>query len=85
MSGDDRLRGAYHEMLDLMEMVGIATGQLREGLEDFDAGNVRGSCIMADDALATLAELEVKVSEVAGAVAGWQNWAQYEMEEGDDD
>ena len=72
-------RCEFHEMLELL---GTASGQLREAASDNDLGNTQGALIVVDDFLGTLAELEAKVSEVAAMGARWRSWAEQSLEEG---
>jgi hypothetical protein len=74
-------RCEFHEMLELL---GTASGQLREAASDNDndMGNTQGALIVVDDFLGTLAELESKVSEVAAMVARWRSWAEQSLDEG---
>ena len=78
----DLLLDARCEFHDLIELLGAASGQLREAHADHDTGNTQGAVIVADDLMNTLSELETKVSEVAAMVARWRSWAEQSLEEG---
>lgn len=76
----DLLLDARCEFHSLLEMLGTASGQLREAASDADTGNTLGAMVVVDDFLLTLSELESKVSEVAAMAARWQSWAKEEVE-----
>jgi len=78
----DLLLDARCEFHGLLELLGTASGQLREAASDADTGNTLGAMIVVDDFLLTLSELEAKVSEVAAMAARWHSWAkEYEESE----
>ena len=72
----DLLLDARCEFHTLLELLGTASGQLREAASDADQGNTLGASIVIDDFLLTLSELETKVSEVAATAARWRTWAE---------
>jgi hypothetical protein len=72
----DLLLEARCEFHSLLEMLGTASGQLREAASDADQGNTLGASLVVDDFLLTLSELETKVSEVAAMAARWRSWAE---------
>lgn len=72
----DLLLDARCEFHTLLELLGTASGQLREAASDADQGNTLGASIVVDDFLLTLSELETKVSEVAAMAARWRSWAE---------
>lgn len=74
----DLLLEARYEVPNVMERLGLFTGQLNEALSDADAGNDTGAQIVADDALCTLAELETMLSEVGAKIAKWKQLAEEE-------
>ena len=74
--GHELLIDARCEFHTLLELLGTASGQLREAASDADQGNTLGASIVIDDFLLTLSELETKVSEVAATAARWRTWAE---------
>jgi hypothetical protein len=76
----DLLLDARCEFHGLLELLGTASGQLREAASDADTGNTLGAMVVVNDLFATLSELEAKVSEVAAMAARWQSWAKEEVE-----
>ena len=76
----DLLLEARCEFHTLLELLGTASGQLREAASDADTGNTLGAMVVVDDFWLTLSELEAKVSEVAAMAARWQSWAKEEVE-----
>lgn len=72
----DLLLEARCEFHTLLELLGAASGQLREAANDACEGNTLGASIVVDDFLLTLSELETKVSEVAATAARWRSWAE---------
>lgn len=78
----DLLMEARLEFHDLIELIGAASGQLREALGDQAAGNLGGAAIVADDLVMSLSELEVKASALAAKVSRWQLLAEQTLEAG---
>ena len=72
----DLLLDARCEFHTLLELLGTASGQLREAASDADQGNTLGASIVIDDFLLTLSELETKISEVAAMAARWRSWVE---------
>ena len=72
----DLLLDARCEFHTLLELLGTASGQLREAASDADQGNTLGASIVIDDFLLTLSELKTKVSEIAAMAARWRTWAE---------
>ena len=72
----DLLLDARCEFHGMLELLGTASGQLREAASDNDMGNTRGAIIVVDNFLSTMAELEANVSEVSAMVTRWRSWAE---------
>ena len=78
----DLLLDARCEFHDLLELLGTASGQLREASSDNDMGNTRGAVAVIGDFMETINELETKLSEVAAMAARWRTWAEQSMKKG---
>lgn len=78
----DLLLDARAEFHDILELLGTASGQLREAHTDHDSGNTQGATIVVDDFLCTMSELEAKISEVSAMAARWKSWADEALEKG---
>ena len=76
----DLLLDARCEFHSLLELLGTASGQLREAASDNDMGNTQGALVVIDDFLSTVTELEHKLSEVAMMAARWTIWAKAAQE-----
>lgn len=76
----DLLLDARCEFHTLLELLGTASGQLREAASDNDMGNTQGALVVIDDFLSTVTELEHKLSEVAMMAARWTIWAKAAQE-----
>ncbi len=76
----DHLLDARCEFHDLLELLGTASGQLREAASDHCMGNTQGALVVVDDFLFTVTELEHKLSEVAMMAARWRIWANEQKE-----
>lgn len=76
----DLLLDARCEFHSLLELLGTASGQLREAASDNDMGNTQGALVVIDDFLSTVTELEHKLSEVAMMAARWTIWAKVAQE-----
>jgi hypothetical protein len=72
----DLLLDARCEFHGLLELLGTASGQLREAASDHDMGNTQGALIVVDDFLSTVTELEHALHEVTRMAARWTIWAQ---------
>lgn len=71
----DLLLDARCEFHSLLELLGTASGQLREAASDNDMGNTQGALVVIDDFLSTVTELEYKLLEVTMMAARWTIWA----------
>lgn len=71
----DLLLDARCEFHRLLELLGTASGQLREAASDNDMGNTQGALVVIDDFLSTVTELEYKLLEVTMMTARWTMWA----------
>jgi len=76
----DLLLDARCEFHGLLELLGTASGQLREAASDHDMGNTQGALIVVDDFLSTVTELDHKLSGVAMMAARWTIWANEQKE-----
>ncbi len=76
----DLLLDARCEFHSLLELLGTASGQLREAASDNDMGNTQGALIVIDDFLSTVTELEHTLSEIAMMAARWTIWAKAAQE-----
>ena len=76
----DLLLDARCEFHSLLELLGTASGQLREAASDNDMGNTQGALVVIDDFLSTVTELEHKLSEIAMMAARWTIWAKAAQE-----
>lgn len=76
----DLLLDARCEFHSLLELLGTASGQLREAASDNDMGNTQGALVVIDDFLATVTELEHKLSEITMMAARWTIWAKAAQE-----
>jgi len=76
----DLLLDARCEFHALIELLGTASGQLREAASDNDMGNTQGALVVIDDFLSTVTELEHKLSEIAMMAARWTIWAKAAQE-----
>lgn len=72
----DLLLDARCEFHGVYELLGAASGQLREAASDNDAGNTQGAMIVVDDLLLTLAELEGSLFQIGALAARWRAWAE---------
>lgn len=72
----DLLLDARCEFHSLLELLGTASGQLREAASEHDMGNTQGALIVVDDFLSTVTELEHALYEVTRMAARWSIWAQ---------
>jgi hypothetical protein len=76
----DLLLDARCEFHGLLELLGTASGQLREAASDHDMGNKQGALVVVDDFMSTVTELEHKLSEVFMMAARWRIWAKAAQE-----
>jgi hypothetical protein len=70
----DLIYQAEHKVLSLMEETGALVAHLREGLADLNNGNMPGGAMVIDDAIATLATMEMQVSEMGALLAKWRDF-----------
>lgn len=60
-------------VLAMLEELGAAASLLRESAADFQAGNIQGSKIVADDAAEIMGRLERLAAESAARLIKWTN------------